>query len=71
MKLIDCIRKARNSGYIYIAIDLNSEIFAFDKKPFINGKYWDSSSNNTFLGTLSLQCDWRDTCIKLKDIKCV
>lgn len=74
MTLIWAVRKARDEGMNYIAVDRDERIYGFVPKPETDGEEWYNSSlqddsGYMRLGGLKLTCDWKDALIKLDDIK--
>jgi len=72
--LIDAVRKARAKNYRYIAVDKNCRMHGYRSKPNIPFKAeWDTEEQDInrylLLGEYKLTCSWKETLIKLSDVK--
>lgn len=69
MKLIEMVRKTREYGYRYCAVDEDGAVYSYEQKPEIISFSWDSIHGCKFIGRHDLWCNWQDTLIDVNKIK--
>ena len=70
MKLIELIRKAREEGYRFIAIDKSNGAYAYMVYPVERSVSFSTVGNRyTWLGNYNLSCDWKDSLIDINQLQ--
>lgn len=71
MKLIEAVRKARETGYKYIAVDRNLAMYGYTEIPEVFFNIWEVGSHaaSTFIGNYKLTCDWKESLIDVDNLQ--
>ena len=72
MTLIEMVRRTRDNGHKYCAVDADEEAYSYDGQPNITylGPWWrHSNGSNKYIAAYKLSCDWKDTLIDVDKIK--
>lgn len=70
MTLIEMVRKARENGHIFVAVDYGGDAYSYLFEPHHFTFTWACKYDAwKKLGSYNLTCDWRDTLIEVSKIK--